>query len=450
MSLVVVLDDDPTGTQAASGVTVLFDASVDGIVEALRADGAVYVQTNSRAIDEAAAVALARVLRERILAAEAVLGEPILVVLRGDSTLRGHVFAESDVFADGAGRILLVPAFPGGGRTTIDAVHRVRIDGVDTPVGETEFARDPVFGYRSSNLVEWVAERGARAAVPVPLGALRSSDGAAVADAIAAAAPGEVVVPDVETDADVALIHRGLLAATAAGVPVVVRCAATLAARTADRLSDGLLERPIARPAPAGVLVVCGSHTGAAGAQLARLTAALGEPPVVVPTDAAFADPTAAGAVAAAAVAQRLAARGIAVLASERERRAEDDTLAHGDAVMRALMAAARELAPRVGTIVSKGGITSAEVGRVAFGADRARVRGQVAAGISVFDLPTADGPRVQVVVPGNVGGPDTLVDVVGALAIDGLALDGLVRDGFALDGLMRDGFALDGTTTDE
>jgi uncharacterized membrane protein YkvA (DUF1232 family) len=41
-------------------------------------------------------------------------------------------------------------------------VHRVVIDGVDTPVGETEFARDPVFGYRSSNLVEYVREKGNR------------------------------------------------------------------------------------------------------------------------------------------------------------------------------------------------------------------------------------------------------------------------------------------------
>jgi uncharacterized protein YgbK (DUF1537 family) len=66
-----------------------------------------------------------------------------------------------------------------------------------------------------------------------------------------------------------------------------------------------------------------------------------------------------------------------------------------------------------VGTVVSKGGITSAEIARTALGATRARVRGQLAAGISVWDY---DDGTVQVIVPGNVGGRDTLVDVTDAL----------------------------------
>jgi hypothetical protein len=40
-------------------------------------------------------------------------------------------------------------------------------------------------------------------------------------------------------------------------------------------------------------------------------------------------------------------------------------------------------------------------------------VRGQLAAGISVWDY---DNGAVQVVVPGNVGGRDALVDVISAL----------------------------------
>lgn len=49
--------------------------------------------------------------------------------------------------------------------------------------------------------------------------------------------------------------------------------------------------------------------------------------------------------------------------------------------------------------------------------ASRARVRGQLAAGISVWDY--ADG-TAQVAVPGDVGGPCTLTDVVGAIALPG------------------------------
>jgi 2-hydroxycyclohexanecarboxyl-CoA dehydrogenase len=60
---------------------------------------------------------------------------------------------------------------------------------------------------------------------------------------------------------------------------------------------------------------------------------------------------------------------------------------------------------------------TPAEVARTVLGAPRARVRGQLAAGISVWDY---DDGTVQVVVPGNVGGSATLTDVVGGLALPG------------------------------
>jgi len=54
----IVLDDDPTGTQSATGVSVLFETHVDLLVDALRQADSVYVQTNSRALPEAQAVAL--------------------------------------------------------------------------------------------------------------------------------------------------------------------------------------------------------------------------------------------------------------------------------------------------------------------------------------------------------------------------------------------------------
>lgn len=416
--LTVVLDDDPTGTQSASDVEVLLAWDVASIGAALRAGGAVYLQTNSRAVPPAQAARMARAVREQLVSVERDLGQQVLVVLRGDSTLRGHVFTESDVFAGDDGRILFVPAFPGGGRTTVGSIHRARIDGVDTPVAGTEFARDPVFGYRSSNLVEWTREVGRRSAIAIPLADLRASGGRAVADALSVAGPRELVVPDVATDRDVELVHAGLMAAIRAGGHVVVRAAAPLAAVCAGRSSTGYLPRPLRVPRP-GVLVVCGSHTAAATAQLVRLAAWAGVDPVVIPTDAAFADPVAAGRRAAEQARAQLTARRIAILATARERRAADDTLHHGAMVMSALMQAAAVLTPHVGTVVSKGGITSAEIARVCFDARSAHVRGQVAAGISVWDLGVGAQRAVQVIVPGNVGDAGTLVDVMQSLGID-------------------------------
>ncbi|APZ35322.1 hypothetical protein BOH66_14480 [Microbacterium aurum] len=57
------------------------------------------------------------------------------------------------------------------------------------------------------------------------------------------------------------------------------------------------------------------------------------------------------------------------------------------------------------------------ELGRTGVGASRALVRGQVLPGVSVWDLVSAEGEeRLYVVVPGNVGGPEALIDVLAAL----------------------------------
>jgi len=412
--LTVVLDDDPTGTQSATDVTVLLDWEANELYSALSTEGSVYLQTNSRAVPAEQARQMATRIRDQIRSVEEALEQPVLIVLRGDSTLRGHVFTESDVFAGDDGRILFVPAFPQGGRRTIGSIHTVAIDGVDTPVGDTEFARDPVFGYRSSNLIEWAREKGGRRAVPVNLASLRASEGQAVAAALAAAGPRELVVPDVETDADIEFVRRGLISALEAGLHVVVRSAATLAAACAERLSTAYLARPIPRSRD-GVVVICGSHTAAATAQLECLALRVGQEPIVIATGDAFADPRAA----AAEARRRLELTGLAIVATERHRRVDHDTLDDGTLVMRALIEATVVLVPLVGAVVSKGGITSAEVARIGFSARTAHVRGQLAAGISVWDLGEGELRGFQVVVPGNVGGRETLVDVMEALNVE-------------------------------
>jgi uncharacterized protein YgbK (DUF1537 family) len=411
----VVLDDDPTGTQSASGVRVLLQADAAALADALLEQDAVYVVTNTRAMERAAAVELCRELRDAGNDIARRRGERVRFVLRGDSTLRGHTFAEADVFAAEEAVVLFVPAFPAGGRTTLHGVHLVQVGGRQVPVGETEFARDPVFGFSSSALTEYVAEVGdGRAAVSVPLAEVRAGTGA-VASALLAAAPGTVVCPDVVTEDDVAAVHRDLLAAEQRGRTVVVRSAAPLAARCAGVLSDGLLPVPLVVP-PGPVLVVCGSHTAAASAQLRTLEPRSG-PPVQLSTTTAQHDPAAAAAELVPLVRARLQEKGVAVVATERRRSADHGTLGHGERVMAGLTAAVAGVADAAAVVVAKGGITSAEVARTGLGSRSAVVRGQVLAGVSVWDLERgARGSMPYVVVPGNVGDERTLVDVLAAV----------------------------------
>ncbi|GAB3040299.1 four-carbon acid sugar kinase family protein [Parafrigoribacterium mesophilum] len=408
----VVLDDDPTGTQSATGVTVLLESSADILTAALRDNDSVYVQTNSRAISETEAVALVRRVRADAQEAAARIHADLRFVLRGDSTLRGHVFAESEVFAAGDSIIVFVPAFPDGGRTTIDGVHRVLIDGRQVPADQTEYAQDPVFPFGHGRLDEYVAEKSDRPPVLVPLGKVRAG---ALAGTLRDVAPRSVVLPDVADNSDIDLIAEAITAAQLAGRDIVVRCGAPLAAALAGVRSVGLLDTPLVAE-PRATLLVCGSHTNGATRQLAPVVAAWGEP-AVVDTELSLSDSAQAGNNVAAAASAQLNDRGLAIVMSERTRSSEHNTLEHGRRVMEALTTAVRRIAPQVDVVVAKGGITSADVARIGLGARTARVLGQVLPGISVWDLRAFDGHRVlYVVVPGNVGGPDTLTDVLAAV----------------------------------
>ncbi len=410
----IILDDDPTGTQSATGALVLLQPDEQSLVDALSERDAVYVQTNSRALDETAAVAFVTRVRADAEAAAARLGVDIRFVLRGDSTLRGHVFAETDVFLDADAVMVFVPAFPDGGRTTRGGVHYVRIDGRDLPADETEYADDPVFPFSTSVLADYVAAKSGRAAVSVDLDVVREGG---LPEILRAAPAGSVVVPDAVTDADIRSIARAIDQASLSGTRIVVRSASPLAAMLAGVASDGLLARPLLS-VPRPTLLVCGSHTHGATAQLDRVTQ-LWHAPATLDTDAALADPAGEGARVARAEARSVHASGFAFIATERERAEGHGTLDHGERVMTALTTTVRELLPSVDVVVSKGGITSAEVARVGIGATTAEVLGQVLPGVSVWRMRTHDDRELlYVVVPGNVGGPDTLSDVLEALAI--------------------------------
>jgi uncharacterized protein YgbK (DUF1537 family) len=143
----VVLDDDPTGTQAVAGVPVALDWAHETLSEALAArPRAVHVQTNSRALEagdaRAAVTSAARsALDTRV--------EPRFL-LRGDSTLRGHVLEEylalSEVqFAGRTPPLVLAMALPAAGRITVEGTHYLTGPDGRVALHETEYARDARF-----------------------------------------------------------------------------------------------------------------------------------------------------------------------------------------------------------------------------------------------------------------------------------------------------------------
>ncbi|MCP4360629.1 MAG: hydroxyacid dehydrogenase, partial [Chloroflexi bacterium] len=161
---VVVLDDDPTGTQTVHGIPVLTKWSVESLRAELANDlPAFYLLTNSRALPLAGARELNTEIGRNLVKAAQQAGRNFAAVSRSDSTLRGHFPGEVESLAEALGQTfdgwIVLPYFLEGGRFTVNDIHYVAEGEWLTPAGQTEFARDKAFGFQSSNLRDWVAEK---------------------------------------------------------------------------------------------------------------------------------------------------------------------------------------------------------------------------------------------------------------------------------------------------
>lgn len=436
----VVLDDDPTGTQTVYGVDVLTDWHEDVLAEQFgraasgRDDRAFYILTNSRALPETEAATLLTGICRNLNAAAERSGKTFSLILRGDSTLRGHFPAEPlavetalNVAFD---RWLLCPFFAEGGRVTLDGVHYVREVETLRPVAETPFAQDHVFGYRSSNLRAWVEEKTGGTVRAEDVGLLRLEDLRQngpdyVADALRHGP--KLWVADADTLADVAMLQAGCKRLEAEGLRILYRTAASFV-----QAYLGLETRPPLRPdelvsdTSAGGLVVVGSYVPKTTAQLAALRSAVPNATFLeldvaqLLNDATF-ETTVHEAISA--VNATLARGETAVLFTSRELLTDDDpttNLSLNRRVSEALVHVVRGLAVAPRFFIAKGGITSSDVATHGLGVRRARVLGQALPGVPVWQLgPESRFPGGRYVVfPGNVGGDSALAELVHSLLL--------------------------------
>jgi uncharacterized protein YgbK (DUF1537 family) len=446
--LLGVLDDDPTGSQAVHDVQVVTveDENAYGSAFDGRA-GTCFVLTNTRSLDEADAIALNdRVARGLLAAAQRRSGR-VQLVSRSDSTLRGHVFAEVGALQAAsraaAGRgydgILLAPAFLEAGRLTAGDIHWARQSGATlpdglVPVGETEFAQDKTFGYTSSDLRDFVAEKSGGEVsrddvLSLSLADIREGGPERVRDLLSGVRDGQWVVVNATEYSDLDTVALGVLLAEQAGRtfafrtgPSFIRSLAGMGPKAPLRGAELFPDGP---PAGHG-LVVVGSHVGQTSRQVAALQARGGVRSVELDVPALL-----AGADVVATVAAQVKAaltRSDVVLYTSRTLvpgRDRVDSLAIARTVSAALSGVVRDaLAAGPAWVVAKGGITSHDVAVRGLGIRRAEVAGQLFPGvISVFrplDAEPAAIGQPYVVFAGNVGDEDTLADVVAILTGDG------------------------------
>jgi D-threonate/D-erythronate kinase len=390
--LIAVIADDLTGA-ADTGVQLVHAGYRTAVffraTEVLEDDlDAVSFDTDSRAIPAGSAA-------KRVLDASHIARGARTVYKKLDSTLRGNVAAELAAALGGArrDRVILAPAFPAAGRTTVGGIQRVH----DVPVDETEMANDPHNPVREAHVPGLLA--GAFSSV----GALGVEDLADPELVRRALEDYECVVADAERDADLEALVRAVpdparvLWAGSAGLALALGsvypgpCAGTA----------GVQRAPV-RP----VLVVVGSLSGVAREQVRRLVKAYGA--IDVPVDGK--EPNAVYK-AVGAARKALGGGTCAVVRSTEERVASSESVLGDLAEVAALLS---EEGLFEGLVLT-GGATAVGVAR-RLGASGIRLKGEVEAGVPMGAL-VGRRPYPVVTKAGGFGGQDTLVGAVETLS---------------------------------
>jgi uncharacterized protein YgbK (DUF1537 family) len=443
---VVVLDDDPTGTQTVHNVPVLTGWTPRALAGAWDEAGTTfYVLTNSRCYPLARAVALNREIGRNLAQVARQRGVEPVVISRGDSTLRGHypgeVAALLETLEAGLGLRydgeVLVPFFLEGGRFTIDDVHWVQEGEWLTPAAQTEFARDPTFGYRHSDLRAWVAEK-TRGGVPadgvlsVSLYDIRGGGPKAVTEKLLEVTDRRVIVVNAAAYRDLEVFVWGLMGAEGQGKRFLFRTAASFVKARGGIPDRGLLRReelqPAGREGGTGGLTIVGSYVERSTRQLQgalALEAVLGVElcvPRVVDADCVLDAGGREGEIRRAVdrVERGLRQGRDVVLYTSRALFLPEGVsqLQVAQQVSTSLVQVLGRLTVRPAYLVGKGGITCSDLATGALGVRQAQVLGQLLPGVPVWRLgPESKYPGLPYVVfPGNVGGPDGMVQAIRTL----------------------------------
>lgn len=434
---IIVLDDDPTGSQTVHSCLLLTRWDVETLKQGLQDVAPLFfVLTNTRGMSATEAADLTRIVCRNLhqaldeLAAEGININPLLVS-RSDSTLRGHYPVETDVIAEELGPFdahFMVPAFFEGGRKTIDSIHYLTVDGKDIPVHETEFANDSVFGYSHSYLPDYVEEKttGRISASEVERFVLDDVRGDSL-PRLLALKNNICCVVDGETQDDLNHFCRQLMQAAQQGKRFLFRSAASLlTALTGQPPQPVAAEkmRSYVSDDMAGAVIV-GSHVKKTTQQLNQLLQQDGVTGIEIDV-AKILEHRAQLLEDIISHAEECHAKNITpvIYTSRTELQFDNQQsrLAFGEQVSAFLMDVVRNLPVTTGFLISKGGITSNDVLSDGLALRTSRVAGQILAGCSVVRCPN-DHPRYPgmpvVIFPGNVGDENALATVLQRLRPD-------------------------------
>jgi uncharacterized protein YgbK (DUF1537 family) len=425
---IIVLDDDPTGSQTVHSCLLLTQWDIPTLIQGLQDPSNIFfILTNTRALTPTeAADRTKKVCQNLKIAFQQANVQNFLLVSRSDSTLRGHYPIETDEIAAELGEFdahFLMPAFFEGGRFTKDSIHYLVVNGLPTPVHETEFARDSVFAYSSSYLPDYVAEK-TQGRIPADqverflLDDIRTGS----LERLLKLTHNHCCVVDGENQADFDRFAADLLQAAQQGKKFLFRSAASILTSLAHLGTQPVAAEQMSqmvRGQQPGVVIV-GSHVQKTTAQLQELWKAPGTVGIEVAVGRLLTGTPSEQLVAEAIerLTEVFQAGQTAVIYTSRQELQFPDTytrLQFGITVSETLMSIVQQLPTDIGFLISKGGITSNDVLSQGLKLPSVRLLGQIHPGCSVVQT-AADHPRFPllpvVLFPGNVGDDRALATV--------------------------------------
>ncbi|XP_062073864.1 uncharacterized protein LOC133778058 [Humulus lupulus] len=432
----VVLDDDPTGTQTVHDIEVLTEWTVNSLTEQFKkAPQCFFILTNSRALSPDKASALIKDICQNLqAAADSVKNADYTVVLRGDSTLRGHFPEATDAASSVLGEMdawIICPFFLQGGRYTIGDIHYVADSDKLVPAGDTEFAKDASFGYKSSNLREWVEEKTsgrvpASSVASISIQLLRKGGPDAVCERLCSLQKGSTCIVNAASERDMAVFAAGMIKAKMKGKRYLCRTAASFVSTRVGIVSKApILPKDIGiNKQRNGGLIVVGSYVPKTTKQVEELKLQCDQSlrSIEVSVAKLAMGPTEERAeeiIRAAEMADVfLRCRKDTLIMTSRELitgKTSSESLEINFKVSSALVEIVRKITIKPRYILAKGGITSSDIATKALEVKCAKIVGQAMAGVPLWQLgPESRHPGVPYIVfPGNVGDSNAVAELV-------------------------------------
>ncbi|NNK96460.1 MAG: hypothetical protein HKP41_19100 [Desulfobacterales bacterium] len=428
---IIVLDDDPTGTQTARDLPVLTTWSSDALEEELKSSyPAFFILTNSRSLPEDEACTLALQIGDAIRAASDAIGVRVVIISRSDSTLRGHFPAEVDATAKSLSKealpYLVIPSFIEGGRYTINDVHYVREGSKLIPAAQTAFAGDAAFGFSHSNLKYYIQEKtkGAIQAEDVKsisLDDLRLGGPDRVTELLSSIAPAKACIVNSVSYRDMEVLVAALIEVEKQGKEFLYRTAASFVrTRTGLDETGGLLSKDeLTSSSEYGGLFVIGSYVAKTSNQVSTMFKQTDITPIEVDVkrllkpDQREIEITRVTEKASTVL---RSGKDAAIYTSRELVTGKDavSSLEIGQIVSNSLIEIVKHIDVQPHYLVAKGGVTSSDIATKALGVRRAMIIGQALPGVPAWNLgyETRYPGMTYIIFPGNVGDDDALARI--------------------------------------